>query len=332
MLDLATTFAAVLLHQAAGADVCGQGDRYTIRAQGPATGSTAKLPERLRKALEARDRLTDKAADDVAFELEALADALAKHIIEIATSDGGGDFRAGVLRYQLEQIVEDLNASGGLSVVRDEWVKALASVENATPEVLRAMGIVDRATSDNDILSAADEPINSAFRDAGDLFDAQVTAMAKAAHTGLQEAYRLEKLEERTHRLKESLDISIGQATTEVRTRSAVFARTVQHEASTEGRDTKGLVWAYTGPVDGIERPFCQHLTGCALDLEIAKDLDNGVPQLGHPFDAGGGYNCRHQGLVVRASIAEQMGYDVLLGADAKARVVIANIAARSRR
>ena len=95
------------------------------------------------------------------------------------------------------------------------------------------------------------------------------------------------------NRLSERARISVPAAYGEVLTQTAIVDRFVAAEIAQDADpDGEVLRWAYIGPVDGIQRPFCQHLTGFFKPGDLGA-LDNRTA-LPHPLYSGG-YRCRHR-------------------------------------
>jgi hypothetical protein len=101
--------------------------------------------------------------------------------------------------------------------------------------------------------------------------------------------------------------VSLGQAATEARTQTAVYARAISNAYADESGVPIGF--AYGGPDDGLTRPFCQACVGWWFSPELVRGLDNAQNGLPHPLESGGGYNCRHQWLAVPLSTALRWGY-----------------------
>jgi len=123
----------------------------------------------------------------------------------------------------------------------------------------------------------------------------------------MREGYRLESITELSTRLAERLQVSLGQAATEARTQTAVYARAISNAYADESGVPVGF--AYGGPDDGLTRPFCEACLGFWFSPELVRGLDNGQTGLPHPLESGGGYNCRHSWLAVPLATAKRWGY-----------------------
>jgi hypothetical protein len=86
--------------------------------------------------------------------------------------------------------------------------------------------------------------------------------------------------------MEDELDSSTGKQVSEARTKISQYSRSIISEAAT----IAGLQhYIYTGPRDGITRPFCKELVGKVLTEDQIKKLGNGSSLIN-----GGGFNCRH--------------------------------------
>jgi hypothetical protein len=102
-----------------------------------------------------------------------------------------------------------------------------------------------------------------------------------------------------------TLEKGAGTLQTEVRTKISQFGRSVNMIAA----DTVGLDhYLYTGPRDGITRPFCRPLINKVVDKTQLGKLNNG--QGLSVRTSGGGYNCRHSWSPVTESFMKAAGLD----------------------
>lgn len=89
--------------------------------------------------------------------------------------------------------------------------------------------------------------------------------------------------------LQARLERSEGRQLTEVKTRISQFGRGITSAtAEAAGLDH----YLYTGPKDGITRPFCRALISLVVDQKQMNKLNNGQGLA--VITGGGGYNCRH--------------------------------------
>ena len=102
-----------------------------------------------------------------------------------------------------------------------------------------------------------------------------------------------------------SLERGAGTLQTEVRTKISQFGRSVNMIAA----DNIGMDhYLYTGPKDGITRPFCRPLINKVVDKTQLGKLNNG--QGLSVRTSGGGYNCRHSWSPVTESFMKAAGLD----------------------
>jgi hypothetical protein len=124
-----------------------------------------------------------------------------------------------------------------------------------------------------------------------------------------------------------SLDAALrsaeGRQITEARTRITSFGR----ELTAVAAESAGIDhYLYTGPLDGITRPFCRQLAGKVFTKSQVQDLRN--YQIEPPLVRGGGYNCRHTWAPVSEELIESAGLDRGTNADVRR----ANQAAKAAR
>lgn len=267
------------------------------------------LPAEIRAALRRRQADIDDVGRRVAAALVGLRATLRERLLELVDETGAGDWRAGLLAVQLDDVARAVAELTG--EVQDEWLDGLERVERATPAHLRALGLDPAQVIDTEALAAV---IDAAQRDARDALRGASLSVATDLMPLLREGYRLESLTELSERLARRLETSTEKAATEARTQTAVYARAVAGAYADELPGTVG--YAYGGPEDGLTRPFCAALVGLWVSRELAPRLDNGVPGLPHPLDSGGGYNCRHSWLAVPLSTALRWGYREATEAD----------------
>jgi len=260
------------------------------------------LPADIRAALRRRQADIDRLGSRIAAALVGLRDELRTALVDLIDKEGAGDWRAGILAVQLDEVaaaVRDLTGE-----VQDEWLDGLDDIERATPAYLRSVGLEPDDVVDVEALSAV---IDAARRDARDAFRGIGLSTATDLMPLLREGYRLETLTELSTRMSERLGVSLEKAATEARTQTAVYARAVGNAWADEAPGPIG--YAYGGPEDGLTRPFCAECVDHWFTPALAAKLDNDVSGLPHPLDSGGGYNCRHSWLAVPWSVAQRWGY-----------------------
>ena len=260
------------------------------------------IPADIRAALRRRDADLTRLGDRIGAELVGLRDTLRDRLLELATEAGGGDWRTGLLAVQLDQVAAAVAEETG--EIQDQWLDGLDDIERATPDYLRSVGLDPDNVVDIEALTAV---IDAARRDANDAFRAANLTTATDLVPLMREGYRLESITELSTRLAERLQVSLGQAATEARTQTAVYARAITNAYADESGVPVGF--AYGGPDDGLTRPFCEACLGFWFSPELVRGLDNGQTGLPHPLESGGGYNCRHSWLAVPLATAKRWGY-----------------------
>ena len=114
--------------------------------------------------------------------------------------------------------------------------------------------------------------------------------------------------------LNERLKKSVGRQLTEVKTTISQYGRSINAAvASAAGLDN----YLYTGPMDGLTRPFCIPLVNKVVSESQMKSLNNGQGLA--VKTSGGGYNCRHSWSPVSDSFIEQAELERATQADIRA-------------
>ena len=120
--------------------------------------------------------------------------------------------------------------------------------------------------------------------------------------------------------LKASLASATGRQVTEARTKISNYGR----EVTVAAADEAGLdLMLYSGPKDGITRPFCRVLVGKAYTRDQISKLNN--HSLNPPIVRAGGYNCRHSWAPLSRELAAETS--TRLGTDSD--IIKANSEAR---
>ena len=100
--------------------------------------------------------------------------------------------------------------------------------------------------------------------------------------------------------LRRRLEQSEGRQLTEVRTSISELGRSL---TATAAAAAELDLYLYTGPKDGITRPFCRALIGLVVDETQMSKLNNGQGK--SVKISCGGYNCRHSWSPVTDSFVE---------------------------
>jgi len=261
---------------------------------------------RLDAILRDRDRVIDDAADGAQAILTRIADELGARAVADLESRGFGDLRLAVDTVQLDEVL-DLLSELGVNDAQAEWFDRLRELAGLAERAAFEAGVTkDQVALDQEGLAAA---IDARYRDAATWWDATVERpLAQTILDGLHDARALSTTADLANRLSERARISVPAAYSEVLTQTAIVDRFVAAEIAQDA-DPDGTVlrWAYIGPVDGIQRPFCQHLTGKYFKLSDLAALDNGTA-LAHPIYSCGGHRCRHRLVQAPASFWKRRG------------------------
>ncbi len=153
---------------------------------------------------------------------------------------------------------------------------------------------------------------------------------AQIVREGFDRALDFEPLSKVLDVVARRLDSSVPRTVIEARGQVAIFDRFVTAE-TVKHADPSGdlMLWAYTGPDDGLERPFCDRLNGLYFTRSQVIQLDNAQAGAGHPMIACGGYGpCRHMWTHALADLLDALGFR--RGADSD--VTAANAAAAASR
>ena len=121
--------------------------------------------------------------------------------------------------------------------------------------------------------------------------------------------------------LNERLKKSVGRQLTEVKTAISQYGRSINAMAGSAAGLNNYL---YTGPMDGLTRPFCIPLVNKVVTEEQMNQLNNGQGLA--VKTSGGGYNCRHswspvsEGFIISANLDRAKRSDILAANSRKAK------------
>lgn len=290
-------------------------DALTLEQSGPAA---ARVPEAVRRWMVERDAIAQDAGAGVENALRTVADGLGSALLDWIERGDGGDVRGRILAMSLDDslaILDDVRDGevAVLAAAREQWAGELRKLaEMALTNTADAAGLpltgldveawtaVQRGALQN-AASAWDTNIRRILGDA-------LLRSASEALYATPDAVR--------QRIRDMVTDLTPQMVTEARTATAaydrVIAATVADEVDPEG---DLFLWVYSGPVDGLQRPFCTAATGLAFTREQVALLRNRTP--GMPVvDFGGGYNCRHQWLHMLPKQADRAGFRRATAAD----------------
>ena len=298
---------------------------------------------RLKKILNDRTRVIDRGATAFEADLLALADNLGRRVAaslgvdpdEVAPPDGDDGLRVG--RSDFEQRLQGLSDADAIkaavtasSLQEIEELVDLAGMGDARAGIRSAVsklaGLAERSLSIQGVVAAegaldtvAAEALLGGFLDTT-IDEGLIGTLSRNSATRIRQAIvsnlGLESVVEVAQRIAESEEMSVGQATTEARTRLQMADRTCQDVVRRSLEETgEKFLLAYLGPFpDGKIRGFCEELMKGAKaprafriqDFDQARNAQ--TPE--HPRFAGGGYNCRHyvQPVVDNDEVLEALG------------------------
>jgi hypothetical protein len=251
-----------------------------------------------------RDQLKAEVSAERAF-----AKALTKARAQLLETVGAAVQAANpltLLNLNDEQLLEFI-LQGGLGLAVDEFIEQQEAIREAAE---RAMKAVQPDFGFNQITPQLDSIQATA---AASVFDDVILPDFKRS---INESLRDLLVDVPSNivmsNLEQKLKRSEGRQLTEVKTRISQYGRGVT-AAAAEAADMS--YYLYTGPRDGITRPFCRQLINLVVSKAQMKRLNNqqGLTVL----TSGGGYNCRHSwspvtlGFIEAANLTKAKGTDI---------------------
>lgn len=209
-----------------------------------------------------------------------------------------------LLSFDNEQLL-DFILRGGMGLAVDEYIESQGKIREA---VERAFAVIEPNFSFDQmpqIEQIQAQAVTSVFEDVI-LPDTQ--SAIKAALTSLAVQVPVDIV---TSELEERLKRSQGRQLTEVKTRISQYGRSITAAAAAAAELDHYL---YTGPLDGLTRPFCKALVGKVVSGEQMRKLNNG--QGLNVMTSCGGYNCRHTWSPVSEGFIEAADLDEATTAD----------------
>ena len=188
-----------------------------------------------------------------------------------------------ILAYNDEQLVQYILESGyGLAV--DEFIEQADKIREITKRMVDAVDYSFDISEINQQVEALQATTAQAVFDEIILPDVK-----KSLNQSLRDIIAEVPVDIAMSNLQARLERSEGRQLTEVKTQISEYGRAVTAvTAEAAGLDH----YLYTGPKDGITRPFCRALIDLVVDQDQMRKLNNG--QGLSVLTGGGGYNCRH--------------------------------------
>ena len=200
-------------------------------------------------------------------------------IIEMASASTEPEL---LLSFDDDQLL-DLILRGGLGLAIDDFIEASDKIRAAAEKSLEAIGIEydPQSLPQLDLIQA--QSASAVFE------DVIIPDFKRATRDALLALSTEVPLDLVKSDLVQRLESSEGRQLTEVKTRISQYGRSITAAAA----DQAGLDhYLYTGPRDGLTRPFCKALIDLVVDEQQMRKLRNG--QGLSVKTSCGGYNCRH--------------------------------------
>jgi len=182
-----------------------------------------------------------------------------------------------------EQLLEFI-LQGGLGLALDEFIEQQEAIKKSAEQAIKAI----QPNFGFDSIAPQLDTIQSTTAQA--VFDDIILPTFK---TNINQSLRDLLVDIPPNIVMSNLEASLkraeGTQLTQVKTTISQYGRSITAVAS----DVAGLDhYLYTGPRDGITRPFCRALINLVVNDKQMRRLNNG--QGLSVITSGGGYNCRH--------------------------------------
>ena len=205
-----------------------------------------------------------------------------KQIVDLMTMQSVSNDPQLLMSFTDEQIL-DLILRGGLGLAVDDFIEATTRIRASVEKSLEVIGVdlSPQAIPQLDLIQA--QAASAVFE------DVIAPDFTKAVKTSLRSMTLSIPMEIIKSDLERQLERAEGRQLTEIKTQISEYGRSVTAVAAAAADLNYYL---YTGPRDGITRPFCRALINLVVDETQMSKLNNNQ---GRPVKiACGGYNCRH--------------------------------------
>jgi hypothetical protein len=205
-----------------------------------------------------------------------------KQIVDLMTMQSVSNDPQLLMSFTDEQIL-DLILRGGLGLAVDDFIEATTRIRASVERSLEVIGVdlSPEAIPQLDLIQA--QAASAVFE------DVIAPDFTKAVKTSLRSMTLSIPMEIIKSDLERQLEKAEGRQLTEIKTQISEYGRSVTAVAAAAADLNYYL---YTGPRDGITRPFCRALINLVVDETQMSKLNNNQ---GRPVKiACGGYNCRH--------------------------------------
>ena len=210
-----------------------------------------------------------------------------------------------ILGYTDEQLMEFI-LQGGLGLAVDEFIEQTDLIRQSVQK-----GILAIKQDINFSQIASDLEAIQAITAKTVFEDVILPPVKKSITESLRDGLLEVPTEIIVSNLQTRLESSIGRQLTEIKTQISSYGRSITaFVAESAGLD----LYLYTGPKDGITRPFCNELINLVVTKDQMNKLNNGQG-LG-VLVYGGGYNCRHSWSPVTQGFVEAAGLPLATNAN----------------
>lgn len=201
-----------------------------------------------------------------------------------------------LLSFDDDQLL-DFILRGGLGLAVDDFVEHSSRIRSTIEKSFEVVGVdlSPQAMPQLDLIQS---------QAASDVFESVIVPdFQKAIRSSLRSMTLAIPAEIIKSDLETQLERAEGRQLTEIKTQISEYGRSITAVVAADaGLDH----YLYTGPKDGITRPFCRALINLVVDEKQMGKLDNNQ---GKPVKiACGGYNCRHSWSPVTESFIEAAG------------------------
>jgi len=261
-----------------------------------------------------RDQLKAEISTERAFK-RGLVQAQKQLISDIMTAADNPESLAVLLSPDADLTTFILQS--GLGDALADFIASTDDIKDAMTNGLSAVGIDPAASTQPQLDFLQAQAANAIFED---VIAPDFKSAVRSALTSVVQEIPLTVVKSN---LEMRLQRSTGRQLTEIRTQVSEYGRSI---TATAAAAADLDLYLYTGPVDGIVRPFCKQLVNLVVDEKQMSQLNNGQ---GRPVKTScGGYNCRHSWSPVTAGFVEAADLKRATASDIKD----ANKAARKRR
>lgn len=238
-----------------------------------------------------RDQLKAEISTERAFK-RGLVQAQKQLISDIMTAADNPESLAVLLSPDADLTTFILQS--GLGDALADFIASTDDIRDAMTKGLSAVGIDPTASTQPQLDFLQAQAANAIFED---VIAPDFKSAVRSALTSIVQEIPLTVVKSN---LEMRLQRSTGRQLTEIKTQVSEYGRSI---TATAAAAADLDLYLYTGPIDGIVRPFCKQLVNLVVDEKQMSQLNNGQ---GRPVKTScGGYNCRHSWSPVTAGFVE---------------------------